>query len=143
LATRQNFSAPQRESAFRANAEWLAKHRVTGVELALSFEPLRHQAKVYYCENCLFCHSDQQYFDIDHLVPDRNFRLWQKHVDARHAVNMVVLCKSVEKGDLGCNQSKGAKLFVPVERGLALSRSEIDMNCFPFRHRPKEYEVPR
>ncbi|GLC25959.1 hypothetical protein [Roseisolibacter agri] len=143
MATRQNFSEPQRQSAFEANAHWLRDHRVTGVELALAFEPLRQRGQVYYCENCLFCHSDQVYFDIDHLVPDRSFRLWQKHVDAREPINMVVLCKSLERGDLGCNQSKGARLFVPPERGLALSRTDLDMNCFPVRQRPREWEVAR
>jgi hypothetical protein len=142
MATRQNFSEQQRQSAFAANAMWLRDHRVTGVELALAFEPLRHRAQVYYCENCLFCHSDQAYFDIDHLVPDRSFRIWQKHVDARDPINMVVLCKSTERGERGCNQSKGANLFVPVERGLAYSRQDLDMNCFRLGERPHEYQVP-
>jgi hypothetical protein len=143
MAVRQNFSGTQRESAFRANAEWLRDHRVTGVELALAFESLRRQAKVQYCENCLFCHTDRAYFDIDHLVSDRSFRLWEKHAEARSAVNMVVLCKSRVLGDLGCNQSKGSRLFVPRERGLAFSRPDIDMNCFPVRERPFDMEPAR
>ena len=139
MSRRQNFNDPQRQSAFEMNAQWLRDHRVTGVELALAFEPLRRRGLVYYCENCLFCHSDQSYFDIDHLVPDRNFRIWQKHLDAREAINMVVLCKSLKRGDYGCNQSKGSRLFVPRGKGLAFSRADLDMNCFPVRERPFDH----
>ena len=126
MATRQNFSERQRQSAFQANAEWLRDHRVSGVELAMAFEPLRHLGQVYYCENCLFCHSDQAHFDIDHLVPDRSFRIWQKHVDARDAINMVVLCKSRERGDLGCNQPK---------RGAAVRAAGPGARVLPSGHR--------
>ena len=143
MVDRQNFSQQQRQSAFRANAEWLSRHRVSGVELVQQFEPLRQMGKVYYCENCLFCHTDQIYFDIDHLVADRYFRIWEKHLDSRDPINMVVLCTSIERGDLGCNLSKGARLFVPRERGLAFTRRDLDMNCFPVLERPKEYEEAR
>jgi len=140
---RQNFTDAQRKSALAHNAEWLRQHRVTGIEVARAFEPFRARAELYYCENCLFCHTDVKHFDVDHLVPDRNFRIWQKHIEARDPVNMVVLCKSNERGDLGCNQSKGANLFVPPNRGLAFSHPELDMNCFPVRDRPFEYMKPR
>ena len=40
MAYRQNFNAMQRQSAFTENADWLSKHRVTGVMTALAFEPL-------------------------------------------------------------------------------------------------------
>ena len=139
MAVRQNFSASQRDSAFETNADWLRHHKVTGVELALAFEPLRRLGQVYYCENCLFCHTDRRYFDIDHLVSDRSFRVWGKHEDARNAINMVVLCKSRERGDLGCNQSKGARMLVPKNRGLAFTRADLDMNCFPVRQRPNDW----
>lgn len=36
MAYRQNFNAMQRQSAFTENADWLSKHRVTGVMIALS-----------------------------------------------------------------------------------------------------------
>ena len=143
MANRQNFSPAQRQSAFEANAHWLRDHRVDGVELALNFDPLRKQGLVYYCENCLFCHTDRAFFDVDHLVSDRNFRIWWKHIEARDPINMVILCKSRERGDLGCNQSKGAKMFVPAERGLAYSRRDLDMNCIPLHDRPNEYGAPR
>jgi hypothetical protein len=139
MATRQNFSEQQRQSAFAANAMWLRDHRVTGVELALAFEPLRHRAQVYYCENCLFCHSDQAYFDIDHLVPDRSFRIWQKHVDARDPINMVVLCKSTERGERGCNESRG-ELVYSQEQDF-YSRQDLD-ELLPPGRRPHEYQVP-
>ena len=139
MASRQNFSASQRNSAFDTNGDWLRHHKVTGVELALAFEPLRRLGQVYYCENCLFCHTDRRYFDIDHLVSDRSFRVWGKHEDARNAINMVVLCKSRERGDLGCNQSKGARMLVPKNRGLAFTRADLDMNCFPVRQRPNDW----
>jgi len=142
MSTRQNFSPAQRRSAFETNAEWLQKHRVDGVDLALAYDPLRKLGQVYYCENCLFCHTDRKYFDVDHLVSDRNFRIWEKHVDARNPINMVILCKSLERGDLGCNQSKGASMFVPPDRGLAYKRADLDMNCVPVRERPFEYRRP-
>jgi len=141
MGTRQNFTEAQRDSAFRMNALWLRDHSVTGVDLAMAFEPLRRRGAVHYCENCLFSRTDRKYFDIDHLVPDRSFRVWKKHSDARNPVNMVVLCKSVLRGDLGCNQSKGAGLFVPRQRGLAFSHPELDMNCFPVRERPFYFEL--
>jgi hypothetical protein len=139
MATRQNFSVPQRDSAFQANSDWLRHHKVSGVDLALAFDPLRKLGQVYYCENCLFCHTDRAYFDVDHLVSDRSFRVWGRHEEARYAGNMVILCKSRERGDLGCNQSKGARMLVPAGRGLAYTRADLDMNCFPVRERPKDW----
>jgi hypothetical protein len=82
MATRQNFSGTQRDSAFRANAEWLQKHKG----------------------------------------------------EARSAV--VILCKSTAKNDLGCNQTKGSRLFVPHGRGLAYTRADLDLNWTPIRDRP-------
>jgi hypothetical protein len=141
MATRMNFSEPQRLSAFDANAGWLRAHRVDGVELSLEFAPLRAQGLVYYCENCLFCHTAKAYFDVDHMVSDSSFKAWGKHEDGRNPMNMVILCKSLQRGDLGCNQSKGAGQFVPKARGLAVTHPERDMNCIPFAERPKIYEV--
>jgi len=143
MTVRQNFDPNQRRSALENNAWWLRDHRVDGVELALAFEALRRAGAVYYCENCLFCHTDAAYFDVDHLVPDRDFRVWQKHQDARDPLNMAVLCKSVRAGDRGCNQSKGAKAHVPRDRGLAFSCPDLDMNCVPLRQRPFEHTPAR
>jgi len=136
MTTRQNFNRTQRDSAFRENANWLRRHRVDGIALSLAFEPLRGRGLVYYCENCLFCHTQREHFDIDHLVADSTFRDWNKHEEGRVAINMVVLCKSLQRGDLGCNQSKGSKLLVPRDRGLAFTRADQDMNCVPLSERP-------
>ena len=73
---------------------------------------------------------------IDHLVADRNFRIWGDHASARYPGNMIILCKSLQIGDLGCNQSKSANDYVPRARGLAYTREAIDMNCFPVKDRP-------
>lgn len=143
MANRQNFSQAQRQSTFAANAEWLRDHKVSGVELALAFDPLRRLGQVHYCENCLFCHTDQAYFDIDHLVSDRAFRLWGRHSEARWAVNMVVLCKSRQQGDFGCNQTKSSNMLVPRHRGLAFTRADLDMNCIPVRERPFDWAQAR
>lgn len=137
--SRRNFTRAQRRSALECNAGWLRGHRVTGVEIALAFEPLRSAGLIYYCENCLFCHTDPQYFDLDHLVPDQTLRLWDAQQQSRIAMNMVILCKSRQEGDLGCNQSKGSGFGVPLNRGLAFSRREEDLNCFPVHARPLEW----
>ncbi len=139
MANRQNFSSVQRQSAFEANAEWLRDHRVDGIEIEERYRHLRQSGGIHYCENCLFCHTDQSFFDVDHLVPDRSFRLWGVHTDARSAINMVILCKSVRAGDYGCNQSKGSRHHVPVNRGLAFSRHHLDMNYVPLVDRPFEW----
>lgn len=136
MSERMNFREPQRESAYAQNALWLQNHRVDGIEISLEYEDLREQGRIYYCENCMFCHSDRKYFDVDHLVPDKRFKDWAKHEDAREAVNMVILCKSLQAGDLGCNQSKSANLYVPRGRGLAFTRPADDMNCCPTTDRP-------
>ncbi len=136
MADRQNFTDLQRDSAFEANAHWLRDHRIDGIQIAIPFESLHAAGLIFYCENCLFCHTDRAYFDVDHLVPDRQFKLWDKHAEAKAAENMMILCKSQVRGDFGCNQSKGARLYVPVQRGLAYTRANIDMNCCPLRDRP-------
>jgi hypothetical protein len=139
MAKRVNFTEGQRQSAFTHNAAWLRDHKVDGIDIAQNAESLRAAGCVYYCENCLFCHDEQQYFDVDHLVPDQNFKLWGKHLDARAPENMVILCKSLVRGDLGCNQSKWANQRVPRQRGLAYTRSNLDMNCYPVNDRPFEW----
>jgi hypothetical protein len=133
---RQNFTPEQRRSAFQANARWLSDHNVDGIWIAEGYEHLRRSGLICYCENCLFCHTDQSYFDVDHLVPDSQFKAWGKHVEARDSINMVILCKSIEKGSLGCNQCKNASLWVPRLRGLAFTRQVLDMNCYPLKDRP-------
>ena len=67
---RKNFTPTQKEGAYYYNGLWLKDHDVDGVFIALSYEELRKKGQVYYCENCLFCHSDHKYFNVDHLVPD-------------------------------------------------------------------------
>jgi hypothetical protein len=139
MPDRQNFTPAQRRSALLCNAGYLKDHRVDGVEMALAFEALRRAGQVYYCENCLFCHTDAGYFDLDHLVPDQKLRLWDASAQSRIAMNMVVLCKSRQKGDLGCNQSKSSGFYVPRNCGLAFTRREIDMNAFPVHARLFEW----
>jgi hypothetical protein len=139
MPQRQNFTETQRMSALQHNALWLSRHRVTGVYIATAYENLQNSGLIYYCENCLFCHTDRQFFDVDHLVPDKKFRIWGNHTEARDPVNMMILCKSRQRGDLGCNQCKGARLFVPKNRGLAFTHSGVDMNCFPVRERPFDW----
>jgi hypothetical protein len=112
---------------------------VDGIAIDARFRHLREEGAVYYCENCLFCHSDRAFFDIDHLVPDRSFREWGKHGDARLPINMVVLCKSIVEGDRGCNQSKGSRTHVPLRRGLAFTRPDLDMNYTPLDQRPFDW----
>lgn len=141
--TRQNFTKAQRDSAFAANAAWLQRHRVDGVQIIESCESYRQAGQIYYCENCLFCHTDREYFDVDHLVPDRSFRMWEKHADARQPINMIILCKSRVRGDYGCNQSKGSSTLVPQHRGLAFTRADLDMNYVPVHERPFDWAVPR
>jgi hypothetical protein len=136
MANRQNFADLQRLAAYRHNALWLKDHSIDGILIAAAYEQLRQAGLIYYCENCLFCHTDQQFFDVDHLVPDRHFKLWGKHPQARATENMIILCKSLQRGDLGCNQSKSSSLYVPRHRGLAFSRSGLDMNCYPLADRP-------
>ena len=143
MATRRNFSPTQKDSALKANAEWLQKHKVDGVQLILAAEPLRAAGQVYYCENCLFCSTDRSHFDVDHLVADRNFRVWGRHDEARMAVNMMILCKSTRQNDLGCNQTKGARLWVPHGRGLAYTRADLDLNWTPVRERPFPFTALR
>jgi hypothetical protein len=136
MADRQNFSRAERELAFAFNAAWLRDHWIDGIEFALDCEPFRRAGVAYYCENCLFCHTDRSFFDVDHLVPDRLFKLWGDHPAARYPGNMILLCKSLQTGDFGCNQSKGGNERVPRRRGLAFTRAAIDMNCFPVQDRP-------
>ncbi len=139
MTKRQNFSKPQRDSAFEQNAEWLRSHRVDGIDIPAHWETLRKAGKIYYCENCLFCHTDQKYFNVDHLVPDVMFKRWDKHPDARLAANMMVLCTSTARGEYGCNLSKGRNLTVPRQRGLAHTRCDIDMNRYPVHDRPFDW----
>lgn len=136
MTQRQNFRKPQRDSAMRENAQWLSRGRVDGVLISIGFENLLRVGGIYYCENCLFCHSDTGYFDVDHLVPDKVMRDWGRHDQSAVAVNMMILCKSRQEGNLGCNQSKGGKLYVPLNRGLAYTLRDLDMNCTPLRDRP-------
>lgn len=136
MSGRNNFTPQQRDSAYMANANWLMSHSVDGIYIALAYEHLQRAGLIYYCENCLFCHSDRGYFDVDHLVPDKVLKVWGKQQQSTAAVNMLILCKSRQSGDLGCNQSKGSKLHVPRHRGLAYALRNLDMNCYPLKDRP-------
>jgi hypothetical protein len=136
MADRQDFSQAQRFSAFHFNALHLRDHSVDGIYIAEAYLDLQRAGLIFYCENCLFCHTDQSYFDVDHLVPDRMFRIWGKHHQSPAAVNMMILCKSRQRGDLGCNQSKGGRDCVPPHRGLAFTLANLDMNCYPIKDRP-------
>ncbi len=136
MSARTNFSTAQRLSALRENAQWLQSHRVDGINIEVDSEALQRAGRIYYCENCLFCHNDVSYFDVDHLVPDKVLRDWGKQNQSTAAVNMMILCKSRQKGDLGCNQSKGGSLYVPTHRGLAYTLRSLDMNCTPLKDRP-------
>ena len=133
---RVNFTGAQRTSALAANARWLKDHKVDGIEMIVSLEQLRQAGVVYYCENCLFCHTNVQYFDVDHVVADSLLLAWGRQSRSGMPENMAVLCKSVSKGDFGCNQTKSARIYVPVGRGLAFSHPELDMNCVPIADRP-------
>ena len=136
MTQRNNFSQAQRESALHTNAQWLRSHRVDGIDIAISFEQFQLTGSIFYCENCLFCHRDTGYFDVDHLVPDKVFRDWGRQHQSTAAVNMMILCKSRQRGDLGCNQSKGGNFYVPHNRGLAYTLRDLDMNCTPLKDRP-------
>ena len=76
------------------------------------------------------------------LLRTKTFKDWNRHEQGRVAINMVVLCKSRREGDLGCNQSKGSKLFVPRDRGLAFTRADQDRNCVPLSERPFVWSQP-
>ena len=129
---RRNFSAGQRDDAFRFNAmENIGT--VDGVMKDERFIAAFEAGQVFYCVACKFCHTDRAHFDVDHLVPDREFRLSANRSDV--AANMDVLCKSGARGERGCNQVKGAKLWVPGGAGLAHTRPDIDMNCMPLHLR--------
>jgi hypothetical protein len=141
VTDRLNFSDPQKQSALRENANWLASHRVDGIDLTLQASALLGTVPIYHCEHCLFCHTDAKYFDVDHFVPDRVFRTSGRTQSSVIPENMAVLCKSSARGDLGCNQSKGANLWVPKARGLAFTKPDLDMNCYPVRARPFPFGV--
>lgn len=136
MSGRNNFTPAQRDSAFFCNADYLRNHSVDGIYIALAYENLHRGGFIYYCENCLFCHNDRSYFDVDHLVPDSLMKHWGKPQQSAVAVNMMILCKSRQSGDLGCNQSKGSRLHVPSKRGLAYTMPALDMNCCPLKDRP-------
>jgi len=141
MSSRLNFSSPQKASALRENANWLRTRGVSGVELTLHAAAVVDKVPIYYCENCHFCHTDAELFDVDHFVPDKHFRLGGRVQSSVIPENMAILCKSTARGDLGCNQSKGARLWVPRGRGLAVTRPDLDLNCCPLRDRPFPFSI--
>lgn len=130
--TRSEFRDPQKELAYRLNARRNVGF-VDGVWIVESQQDAKLRGEIYFCENCKFCHTDRAYFDVDHLVPDKQFRgsANASNVD----INAVILCKSLVKGDRGCNQTKGSKNWPPPGVGLAYSRAEEDMNYCPIGDR--------
>lgn len=123
--SRQNFSKAMRDEIFKWNATDLIGH-VSGIRIDDRHQEDKRKGRIYYCENCKFCHTDKMYFDVDHLVPDKQFRGTGKRSNVWF--NAIVLCKSYEKGARGCNQTKGGRNWPPPGAGLARSRPELDMN---------------
>ncbi len=123
--SRQNFSRTTRDDAFLWNAR-ANIGVIDGIAIEEQYMPQKEAGLIYWCENCKFCHTDRMYFDVDHLVPDRQMR--GSSNAANTAINAVILCKSYEAGARGCNQAKGARLWPPPGAGLAYTRRELDMN---------------
>ncbi|MGB3245118.1 MAG: hypothetical protein WBB25_11325 [Sulfitobacter sp.] len=130
--SRQNFSPAMRGEVFRWNAIAVIG-RIDGVNIDEQQQDARKQGLIYYCENCKFCHTDRMYFDVDHLVPDVQFRGTGR--PSNSPINAVVLCKSYESGARGCNQTKGGRNWPPPGAGLAITRKELDMNWTPIHLR--------
>ncbi len=122
---RQEFSSVLRDEVFRWNATELI-HHISGIMIDERHMADKHAGRIYFCENCKFCQTDKMYFDIDHLVPDKEFRGSPNASNV--ALNAIVLCKSYESGARGCNQTKGARLYPPPDAGLARTRPELDLN---------------
>ncbi len=137
--SRQNFSKILRDEVFKWNAATLMGG-VSGVRIDERYQKDREQGLMYYCENCKFCHTDKKYFDIDHLVPDKQMQgtgrpsnIWQ---------NAIVLCKSYEAGTRGCNQTKGSANWPPPGVGLARSRRDLDLNYADMHERAPNTQWP-
>lgn len=131
---RQEFKDPAlRDEIFKWNARQLIRG-VSGVEIVEAHQADRLAGRAYYCENCKFCQTDRSpYFQIDHLVPDKQFRgtrqqsnIWQ---------NAIILCASIGKKTYGCNQTKQDRNWPPPYAGLARSCPELDLNWMPMHLR--------
>jgi hypothetical protein len=129
--TRQEFGALRAE-VLRANRT-ATIGTVHGVWIIESQQAARMRGEIYYCENCKFCHTEEALFEVDHLVADKNFRGTSSASNV--LMNAAVLCTSIEKGDRGCNQSKGSRDAPLPGAGLAYSRPGLDMNCAPLNSR--------
>ena len=129
---RQEFSDALKDDVFRYNG-MNNIGTVDGVWIIESQQAARLRGEVYYCENCKFCHTDRAFFDVDHLVPDKQMQ--GSHHASNVAINAVILCKSLARGDRGCNQTKGSKNWPPPGAGLAHTRPDDDMNCHPVQTR--------
>jgi hypothetical protein len=134
MAKRSNFTRAGRTSALQANGLENAGN-VDGVWIAEAYLAQKAAGQIYYCENCKFCHTDASYFNVDHLVPDTEFKRSGSSNRSNLAINMAVLCTSKKAGDFGCNQCKGGKLDPPPGSGLAYTNPDIDMNCCPLHLR--------
>jgi hypothetical protein len=130
MSKRSEFTSAGKASALRANAAANVGN-IDGVWISEQWYEQKRAGMIYYCENCKFCHTDPEYFDVDHFVPDQEFKRSGSVNASNVAINMGILCKSQRRGDNGCNQRKGSKLDPPPRSGLAFTRSEIDMNCCP------------
>ncbi len=129
--TRQEFGA-LREEVLRNNRT-ATIGTVDGVWIIESQQAARMRGEIYYCENCKFCHTEEAFFEVDHLVADKAFRGTTSASNV--LMNAAVLCTSIAKGDRGCNQSKGAREAPLPGAGLAYSRPGLDMNCAPLNIR--------
>ena len=137
---RDNFYHFQRDDVFKANAQRNIGN-VDGIWVQEANIPDQEKGRVIWCENCKFCHTDRAYFDIDHLVPDKQFRDGTRG-PSNVIINAIVLCKSLKTGDRGCNQTKGSRIFPPPLTGLAYSRKDEDMNCMPVHLRGANEQWP-
>ena len=66
---RQNFSGTFRDHFKRLNGRRNIGS-VPGVQIDDRNQSERLAGAIMFCENCKFCHTNPQYFDVDHLVPD-------------------------------------------------------------------------
>ena len=137
--SRQNFIPAQRDAVLKWNATELI-HVVSGIMIDERYIAEKQRGRIMFCENCKFCQTDRQYFDVDHLVPDVQMQGTGR--PSNILLNAIVLCKSYEKGARGCNQTKGGRFFPPPNAGLARTRPELDLNYMPMYLRDANTQWP-
>ncbi len=99
------------------------------------------KADHYICENCGFVHSNEKYFEIDHVLPcaqgGKANRFAPEDCDkllAEDAENIELLYRLGDNGMVlcfGCNRAKWAHPFVPKGRGYAFESPYREMDCNP------------